>query len=344
MQHRSKNLGVNSSHVDPPVEIGGYFELDLPNYGDPFPNMLKFQSARAALRAVLESAGIKRVLLPIFICDAVVQSVVDSGAIVERYSLDDSLYPKDLSNLLSEESVVLYVNYFGLCTESVKRLCSEVPKKQLIIDNSQALFTQPEDVMATIYSVRKFIGVPDGGLLVASDIDIKIPEKEDAESLDRVKHLLLRSAYSARRGYLSYVESEKTLTNTTPLKMSRLTNRIAASFDMDLVKRKRRENYLVLAEQLDGLNEHKWSIGGASIPLCYPLLLTRSVERLKNMLIDEGVFIPTYWPEVKSTAGHDSIEYRLLHHCLYIPCDQRYSTSQMKVLSGKVVAYLEGET
>lgn len=36
-------------------EIGGFLELALPDFGDPFPSsFLRFQSARSALRAVLE--------------------------------------------------------------------------------------------------------------------------------------------------------------------------------------------------------------------------------------------------------------------------------------------------
>jgi len=38
--------------------------MELPNHGDPFPDKLKYQSARAALRAVLEHENIKHLFLP----------------------------------------------------------------------------------------------------------------------------------------------------------------------------------------------------------------------------------------------------------------------------------------
>lgn len=342
--HRSKKLGMCSNSIDPLIEIGGYFGLDLPNYGDPFSHTLKFQSGRAALRAVLECAGIRRVFLPVYICDAVVQAIIDSGAVVEPYVLNDSLYPKSLPSSLPEECVVLYVNYFGLCDENVERLLQEVPKKQLIIDNSQALFASPGNALATIYSPRKYIGVPDGGLLVSTELDIKMPENEDADSLGRMKPLLLRMSYSARIGYLSYVESEKTLNNTKPLKMSHLTNRLMASVNMDAVKKRRRENFLTLAAQLDKFNEYKWLLGSDSVPLCYPLLIGRNIDYLKEKLIEKGTFIPTYWPEVKSRAEVNSLEYRLLHNCLFIPCDHRYSVSQMNVLAREITVGFEGKS
>ena len=64
-----------SNNINQLIEIGGYFGLDLPNYGDPFPTTLKFQSGRAALRAVLEYTNIEQVFLPIYICDTVSRAV-----------------------------------------------------------------------------------------------------------------------------------------------------------------------------------------------------------------------------------------------------------------------------
>lgn len=69
-----------------------------------------------------------------------------------------------------------------------------------------------------------------------------MPKIEDTNSMMRMKHLLLRTAYSAHAGYSSYVDSERTLNNTTPLKMSRLTQRLLVSVDLEEVKHRRREN------------------------------------------------------------------------------------------------------
>jgi hypothetical protein len=136
-----------------------------------------------------------------------------------------------------EKCLLLYVNYFGLCEANIARLLQNVPCTQLIIDNSQALFALPTNALANIYSPRKFVGVPDGGLLVSSGLEIKTPKDEDTESINRMRHMLLRTAYTARDGYLYYLESEKALSNTKPLRMSCLTKRILASIDMAMVKR-----------------------------------------------------------------------------------------------------------
>ena len=321
-------------------EIGGYFGLELPDHGDAFPDAIKFQSARAALRAVVECAEIARVLMPAYICDSVIQAVIDAGAVVQTYWLDDSLYPKDLPDPLPEKGTLLYVNYFGLCEANIGRLLQDIPHNQLIIDNSQALLMRPANGLATIYSPRKFVGVPDGGLLVTSGLEIKVPEHEDRGSLGRMRHLLSRTAYAAQDGYHDYLESENSLSNTRPLTMSRLTRRILAGIDMTMVRRRRRENFIALAGRLDKYNSHKWELDLDAVPLCYPLIVGWDVQHLKKTLLGKGIYIGTYWPDVKPRVV-DGIEHRLANYCLTVPCDQRYSPEQMFCLADEIVSGLD---
>jgi hypothetical protein len=320
--------------------LGGYFGLDLPDNGDAFPAAIKFQSGRAALRAVLERANIGRVLLPAYICGSVIQTVIDAGAAVETYRLDDSLYPKDMP-ALGKKSAVLYVNYFGLCGANIGRLLEDIPREQLIIDNSQALFTPPSNALATVYSLRKFVGVPDGGLLVMPGVEIEAQEQEDRGSVGRTRHLLLRMAYTAPEGYSDYLESENSLSDTRPLSMSRLTRRMLAAIDMTAVKMRRRENFKALADRLAKYNSCKWcKLDSESVPLCYPVMASRDVEQLKKELGEEGIYIPTYWLEVRSRA-FDGIEHRLVNCCLPVPCDQRYSVDQMADLAAEIASRLD---
>jgi len=329
--------------VEPLSEIGGYFGLDLSDHGDAFPAAIKFQSGRAALRAVLESAAIARFLLPAYICDSVIKAAIDAGVVVETYSLDDSLYPKGLPDPLPSKSAVLYVNYFGLCGANISRLLEAIPDNRLIIDNSQALFTLPSKELATIYSPRKFVGVPDGGLLVTAGLEIRVPACEDTSSVDRMRHLLMRMAYTAQAGYRDYLESESSLSDTRPLRMSRLTRRILAAIDMTAVKWQRRENFMALASRLDKYNAYRWALDAESVPLCYPLIVGWDVGHLQRHLLRKGIYIPTYWPEVRSRV-FDGIEHQLASCCLPVPCDQRYSPDQMSYIADEIVSGLNKTT
>jgi len=320
-------------------ELGGYFGLELPDNGDIFSGAVKFQSGRAALHAVLESARVRRVLLPAYICDSVIQAITDAGAAFEYHSLDDSLYPTGLPSSLPRASAVLYVNYFGLCDANVGPLMQEVSHNQLIIDNAHALLAPPTDSLATIYSPRKFVGVPGGGMLVTSDLEIEVPDREDVGSLARVKHLLIRLAYTAKDGYPEYVDSEASLSDTAPLRMSRLSSRLLAAVDFKAVGEKRQANFAALASRLDKHNTLKWSLEKQATPLRYPLVLDVDVLALKKHLAEKGVYIPTYWRECK-TRVKSHVESRLTECCLPIPCDQRYSCEQVTEVAVRVVTAL----
>jgi hypothetical protein len=310
-------------------EIGGFFELALPDFGDPFPSFfLRFQSARSALRAVLEGSEFARVLLPAYICDSVVRAVSDAGRTPEFYRLDAQLAPV-IPVAVPEDTALLCVNYFGLCDDIVARVKNKVAPSQLIIDNTQALFAPPMEVFGSIYSPRKFVGLPDGGFLATRGPMIALPTDEDHGSMGRMEHLLVRMAGTARDGYSSFMASGCSLEDTRPLRMSRLTNRLLRSIDMQVVKSRRRANFARLARAFDPINARRWTLGRACVPLCYPLVLEKDVTDVRKLLADSNIYIPAYWEDARQRIEDDSVEKILLDNCLSLPCDQRYTAAHI---------------
>lgn len=324
-------------------EIGGYFGLDIPDYGDLYPDSIKFQSGRAAMRAVLECNGIKRVMMPAYNCGSIHKAAVDAGVEVETYDLDESLYPKNLPPKLPDQCVVMYVNYFGLSLRNVARLHEAIPADRLIIDNSQALFASHTEALATIYSPRKFAGLPDGGLLMAStSLSITSPIEEDHGSFDRMKHLLVRMAYSAREGYGDFHSARDSIRDTSPLAMSRLTRCLMKSIQWNQVVERRRENYLIMAGMMNSINEMHWTLGENDAPLCYPLTLRgREINKVKKDLAEHNVFTATYWPDAAPRIKVGTIEETLLNETLFLPIDQRLERVQVEEV-GRLVLKLTG--
>ncbi|NOU00628.1 MAG: hypothetical protein HOO95_03495 [Gallionella sp.] len=318
-----------------PTEIGGYFGLELPWHGELYPDALKLQSGRAAIRAALESAAITQVLLPAYVCDSVIKAVTDSGAKAVFYCLDESRYPKDLPATFPKHSALLYVNYFGLCAKNIAKLRTVIPACRLIIDNSQALFATHQGELATIYSPRKFVGVPDGGLLIHSaSLKFKMPDVEDSASIERMRPLIVRMAYSARQGYSDFKKIPLSLQDTTPLLMSRLTQRLLKSIPWTEIAQRRRKNFLLMSKELDGINGMHWELDAADVPMCYPLTLPgEKVDQIRDQLTARNIFIPIYWQDALPRITPNSIETILTNHTLFIPIDQRMESNQVKMLS-----------
>lgn len=332
------NGPADSAHATP---IGGYFELTLPNHGWPFPpTYLAFQSGRAALRALLESSPFERVLIPAYTCDSVVSAVEDAGRVVTFYPLDEGLAPR-LGDSVKSDTVLLYINYFGLCDHVVSRLASQFTG-QLIVDDTQALLAAPTGALGTIYSPRKFTGLPDGGLLVANGLVVPEPVDEDDGSLQRMDSLLIRLAGSAREGYAAFVAANHTLEDTRPRRMSHLTRRLLRSVDMQDMKQRRRVNFARLAKAFDALNARRWTLSADCVPLCYPLVLRKDVREIRQRLAENDIFIPIYWEDARLRLCDATPEMAMLDNCLALPCDQRYSIKQMDHLIRCVVTALDG--
>lgn len=332
-------------HTESSADIGGYFGFDLPNFGDLYPDAIKLQSARAAVRAVLECNGITRVMMPAYICDSIIKAAVDAGVTVETYCLDESLYPIDLPNLLPHECAFIYVNYFGLCQKNVARLQERIPSSRLIIDNSQALFAAHGDALASVYSPRKFVGLPDGGLLMASpSLRITPPAEEDFQSIERMRYLLIRAAHSAREGYADFQKARNSLNDNSPKGMSRLTRYLIKSIQWDEVVKRRRENYSLMAQMMDAVNHMRWTLGDNDVPLCYPLTLRGCrIEEIKAELLARNIFVATYWLDALPRVKANSSEAMLIKETLFLPIDQRLDRAQVESV-GSLVLKLSGRS
>ncbi|MEJ2650138.1 MAG: hypothetical protein P8016_17220 [Sedimentisphaerales bacterium] len=251
---------------------------------------------------------------------------------VELYDIDETFYPKELPVEIPRDCAVVYVNYFGLCHDNILRLLSKIPGDSLIIDNSQALFDQPTAVLASIYSPRKFVGLPDGGLLMASPgLNISPPVEEDQGSFDRMRYLLVRMAYSARAGYAAFNKARNSLSDLPPLAMSKLTRRLMRSIRWNEVAKRRRENYKTMAAILDAENNLQWSLGKKDVPLCYPFMSKNcEAKSIKDELAERNIFSAVYWPDVFPRLKAGTIEAALLNHTLFLPIDQRMNQMQVK--------------
>ncbi len=317
-----------------PQEIGGYFELDLPDYEELYPEALGFQSARSAFLAILQASDFEEVWLPNYICDSMFESARLANVRIQTYSIDQNLVPVNLPESIPINVGVLYVNYFGLSTDAVSAVHQIVPSSQLIIDNSQALYSSPTSALATIYSPRKFVGLPDGGLVYHSDeLPLMAPLEEDYGSIERLRHLMLRTAYSARNGYHDYQMARLSLVGQAPLRMSALTRRLMKSIRWSEVSRIRRRNFDAMHALLGNTNAMSLLLDPSVVPLCYPWMVSDvDIESVKARLASRGVFVPTYWPDALPRLKKATVEQQLLQNTLFLPMDQRMDIAQVEMV------------
>lgn len=298
--------------------IGGYLGLEAGASRGWRPTGHGFQSARAALFSLLSSRRPGRVWVPAYICGAVPDAIDKAGILRIPYELDDRLCVPDGLKVEADD-IVLCVNYFGLCEEAVDRSIVAYGADRIVVDDAQALFSPPRECLGTIYSPRKFVGVPDGGYLVTS-ARIALPATQDAGSLPRTQHLILRHAAGAEAGYAHFRAAEQSLADPAPMRMSRLTMRLLKSIDFARVSRRRLANYHAYQAQLGTINLLRLPARVDAAPLYYPFVTT--CAGMSERLIARRIFVPSLWPESPFERHARAGQY-----LVPLPLDQRYGTA-----------------
>ncbi|GAB3544271.1 hypothetical protein GCM10027343_19180 [Noviherbaspirillum agri] len=307
--------------------LGGFFELEFPAAKPPLhSDTVKFQSARAAFLALLRAGRPRRVWMPYYTCFTMLASLRQAGVDVVFYSIDRQFRIAD-DIILQEGDWLLYTNYFGLCTENAVSVIKRFGAERVVIDASQALFSGPFDCLATIYSPRKFLGVPDGGLL-ATCLHVEEPAHCDDGSFDRAISLLKRAAFSPEVAYAEHHCAEETLFDQEPAAMSVLTRRMLAGIDYPQVARVRNRNFAYLHDRLGRHNLMDLGQLRVEGPMCYPLLV--NCDGLRKLLISKRIYVPTYWRDVLELVPSTSTEAYLVDRLVPLPCDQRYDEEDME--------------
>ena len=317
--------------------IGGYFEWEFPPAKKQLlhENAVYLNSGRHALEYILKGLGNIRCLwIPYFTCDAVMVPIQRLGVPWKFYHIDENLEIAD--NLeLAENEFVLYTNYYGIKDEYCKQLAKQYGEK-LILDNAQALYCKSVSGTHQFYSPRKFMGMPDGGLAVTTIPDATSELPID-KSFDRCKHLLKRIELAPSEGYNDFKAVSKAIAEAPLCQMSNLSKSIFASVDLDDIKRKRRENFECIHDALKASNRLQIpSIDSFECPLVYPYWADNG-DTLKKKLIEQQVFVATYWPNVFEWAKENDLEYELTNHVVCIPIDQRYGKEDMKKITSIIL-------
>jgi len=310
--------------------IGGYFELELPPpRGERYPDALRYQSARAAFLALLLAGRPGRIWMPWYNCETMLEPPAMAGIAVQRYKIDANLgIAEDIA--LRENDWLLYVNYFGVCDAQVEQVLRRFPRQQVLIDNSQAFFSRPADSLASLYSPRKFFGIPDGGYLI-TELPVQEPEEQDSGSIERLQPLLIRIDQGPEAGYEGIRAARATLRRQPPKRMSTLTQRLLAHLDYDAAFEQRNQNFLHYHRLLGNENALASLDGRALAPLCYPFWNHRT--DLQAALARKRIFVAKYWPNTRGSSGTENdLEFRLSTECVALPCDQRYGEKEIDLV------------
>ncbi len=311
-------------------EIGGYFGLEELVSNEYYPDLAAVNNARCALLYIIKARQYQKIYLPYFLCDSVRLVLEREKIPFEEYRIDRSFLPLLDINTNPHEAVYI-VNYYGLI-RAEQLISLKNRYGNVIVDNAQAFFTKPLKGIDTVYSCRKFFGVPDGGYAY-TDAEFQEDLPMDV-SMDRMKHILGRfEGNSASEYYDFFNNNDESFKKIELRKMSKLTHNILGAIDYQKARQRREENFQFLSKALGERNGLKVECPPG--PYAYPFYIPGGMA-IKKELAKRKIYVASLWPNVL-VSGLD-IETDFTENILPLPCDQRYSAADMQ----KVVDNVKG--
>lgn len=311
--------------------IGGYFELPEREKGVfPHSKGILLNTGRNALEYILRSIGlVKKVYLPYYTCDAVLEPLQKLSIPVQRYQISSSL--EILESIQPKEGeYIIANNYFGIKDDYVSRLSQEY-NTSLIVDAAQALLSPVSIGIKAFYSPRKFVGVADGGIAYLGDNDNYISIEKTERTDEHDSHLTLRKRFGAEAGFMAFREDERKLDRQPIRFMSKKTQDILSHIEYQHIRKKRRDNFIILHQALKDTNRIIIpDISVFTCPMIYPYLPSERKD-LRKKLIEHRIYVAQYWPNM-ALRNASSFESVLAEELLALPCDQRYGIKEMSFI------------
>lgn len=160
-----------------------------------------YSSARTALLAALKGRGGQTIWLPAFMCRSLLKPIRACGLKVRYYDIDMDFMPL-LNHVVPEAGdYLLVVHFFGIYRplDGIREFCTT--NRMLLIEDCAHILPDPKapcpagstgDV--AIFSLRKLLPVPDGGVLVErGEHKAETPPRNSYRHLGLKKRLLMLS-------------------------------------------------------------------------------------------------------------------------------------------------------
>lgn len=304
-------------------EIGGYLELEHFTGTEYHQKALRFNTATNALLWLLKRRNYREIWFPEFLCASVFQAVREQTNLkISFYAVDEALQPV-VERPLPHGAVFYVVNHYDrMSRDFLKQLQNKIGP--ILVDNVQAFFQKPLAGVDTLYSCRKWFGVPDGAYLYTDLLP------EDTLSPMRVgplmEHLVGRYEDGANIWYTAFQQSENQLVHAPEAGMSLLTRNLLCGVDYTKAASRRQENFKMLDVFFAEYNLLQNDF--ADVPFMYPLrLIEERAQHVRNKLLEWKIYVPTLWPNLAGTGAQMS------RSILPLPVDQRYTESDMLYLA-----------
>jgi dTDP-4-amino-4,6-dideoxygalactose transaminase len=309
------------------------------------PGCVSLANGRSALRVLFALLAPPQVWLPSYLCPSVLE-VVDRGSALRFYEVDASLQIASVDWLqrVNAGDAVVAIDYFGFRPDPGPFAAARARGAWIVEDACQALLTSGVggDADFVVFSPRKFVGVPDGGVLVSSRAGVLDPITLAPPPADwwrlALEAALRRREFDADgvdRGWFSLFQTAEETSPVGPFSMSELARTLLTNcFDYADIARRRINNYRILAETLAHFLVFP-SLPSGVVPLGCPIRIANRDAVLTSMFA-ERIYPPVHWHIRNQVPDEFEASHGLASTIMTVPCDQRYGFDDMQRMAALI--------
>ncbi|MEH6456402.1 MAG: hypothetical protein V7749_08780 [Cocleimonas sp.] len=288
-------------------------------------------SGRSSLRLIIESAQLqnKRVLLPDFLCEVIIDVLREYQVSYDFYKVNKSLQFELPSNI-GQYSCLYLIKYFGEVSKSFVNAVSKF-NKCIIVDDVFSPYPHTLDSPQSWYSfnsLRKISALADFSMLYSnrplSAVNIvHLPGFSEVKyQAKQCKYEYLSTGQGEENTYLSlFTQGESCLVDNKGIyfpSTRSISESISFYRKLDKEQVLRRKNYEIVSNELADfilpISSEYYSFA--------PVLLANRDEVKKGLTL-HNVYLAIHWPEIYDVGN------QLSDFILSIPLDSRYSEDDM---------------
>lgn len=317
------------------------------------------RSGRDAIKTIAREYQKCIALLPALSCNSMVLPFKMFGHQVAYYKLNEDL-SIDLDDLCStiknnenQTILFLYIDYFGIESISKKELIKLQKQYKNVVfinDITHILLNYNFKIGFkadyTLASIRKWLNVPDGGLLWCKrKLNNQKFEEDTVFTYKRLEAQQLRAHFfetgdqNLKEKYRSIFSTISDIidNNKNPSKMSSYSFELLKATDFKHIRKARKNNAKELMNALKKCSHIRLLQNNISKSNLYVPFIIDDRDLIQNELNKLGIFNTIIWPISKEQKEKCKKAEYIEEHMLAAPCDQRYTIADMFFIGKDIV-------
>jgi dTDP-4-amino-4,6-dideoxygalactose transaminase len=310
-------------------------------------------NGRSGIVVLLNILAPARVWMPSYLCPTMITAVDRKKTNLRFYDVDFNLHVSSTNWIeqIQTGDLVVLIDYFGFPLSSkVARLVKQ-RGGYVLEDACQALLSDHTGRYSdfVLFSPRKTIGVPDGGILASCcNVEFKDIELKNAPSAWWLK--MLEAAinrrefdkYGGKRRWYRLFQDTNAATPIGYFAMSELSHKLLSNgFEYQDICHRRIENYSILAYSLKDIAIFPVLPKG-TVPMGFPIRHAKR-NKIRMKLFQELIYPPVHWSIDGKVPTEFSESHRLAYQIMTLSCDQRYGSEDMQRIASSVLKILKSE-